>query len=81
MASLALMVCIIFFLSLFIGPLVLLISKIEFVPTWIIWILGLFSIAVGFWWLLLPIPFGTKLVSVICIGLGFMAIYKRYYYW
>lgn len=56
MASLALLVSLIFIIVLLIGPLSYVLSLFDWMPRFIVWVLGLSCIFVGIWWFLLPIP-------------------------
>lgn len=76
MASLALMASVVVLIVLIIGPLTYILSKLYWIPTILIWIIGLGSIAMGIWWLLLPIP-AIKYYGLIDIFCGYKAIAAR----
>ena len=56
MASLAILVSLIFIFVIIIGPLSYLLSLFDWMPRFIVWLLGLSCIFIGVWWFLLPIP-------------------------
>lgn len=76
MASLAFVVGLLFLAVLTVGPLCFILSKIRIVPDILIWMLGILSIAIGIWWLLLPISIARYVGLVPCI-LGFISIKNR----
>ena len=69
MFSLAILASIIFLVVLFIGPLSYLLTKIVNLPNIIIYILAIINIAIGLWWLLLPIP-NIRYIGLIDIVIG-----------
>lgn len=75
MAGLALMVGLIFLLVLISGPLVLVLSKLPFVPRWLTNILGVLTIFIGVWWFLLPISV-IRYVGLLTALLGFWSLRK-----
>lgn len=71
MASLALLVSLIFLSIVLLGPATFLLSKSKFIPSFIIWIMGLFSIVLGIWWfLILPLNI-----------IGFLGLFTAYLGW
>jgi len=75
MESLVLIVSILFLFNLSIGFIAYGLSFLKFIPNFIIWILGLISIVVGFWWITLPI--GVNLLGLLPLFLGISSIKKR----
>lgn len=75
MGSLALMAGLIFLVVLISGPLVLLLSRLPFIPRWLTNILGVLTIFVGVWWFLLPISV-IRYVGLITALLGFYSLKK-----
>lgn len=68
MFSLALIVSLLFLLVLCLGPICLILASLKWTPSWIIIILGVVSVLVGFWWFLLPISIirFIGLIDVVC---------------
>lgn len=56
MFSLAIIASFIFLVVLLIGPLSYMLYKLLSMPSWLIYCLAIINIAIGLWWLLLPIP-------------------------
>lgn len=75
MASLALLVTILFLIVLFIGPATYILSRCRIIPKIITDILGLLSILIGIWFILLPIP-STRFLGLIPIFLGYKSIQR-----
>lgn len=73
MASLALFASIIFISVILIGPLTYILSLFTWMPKMIVWILGLGSIIIGIWWMLLPIP-AIKYYGLVDIFCGYKAL-------
>ena len=73
MASLALLVTIIFLSVLIIGPLSYVLSLFPWMPKFIVWILGLLCILVGGMAFTLPVVF-LKVLVLIDIAIGFKII-------
>jgi hypothetical protein len=73
MASLALIVGLIFLVVLFSGPLCFVLSKISFIPTWIVFVLGFLTIFIGAWWFLLPIG-PIRYFGILTALLGFYSM-------
>ena len=73
MASLALLVTIIFLSVLIIGPLSYVLSLFPWMPKFIVWILGLLCILVGGMAFTLPVVF-LKVLGLIDIAIGFKII-------
>lgn len=76
MASLALLVGLIFVVVLLSGPICFILSKISIIPNWIINILGVITILIGIWWLCLPIG-PIKYVAILTILLGFLSMRSK----
>jgi len=76
MASLALLVSIIFLSVLIIGPLSYLLSLFPWMPKFVVWIMGLLCIFVGGMTFTLPVVF-LKLLGLIDIAIGFKIIADR----
>lgn len=76
MASLALMAGLMFCVVLLFGPVSYLISLFRWMPNFIIYSLGLLSIIIGVWWMLLPIP-AIKYYGLIDIFLGYKIMADR----
>ena len=56
MASLALVVSVLFLITILIGPVTYFLFVCNVAPKFIVFLLALFSIIIGLWWFLLPIP-------------------------
>ena len=69
MASLALFASLAFIVVLLIGPVSYLLSKIPYIPTWVIYCLAITNILIGLWWLLLPI-LNIRYIGLIDILIG-----------
>lgn len=76
MASLALLVTIIFLSVLIIGPLSYLLSLFDWMPKMIVWIMGLLCIFVGGMTFTLPVVF-LKVLGLVDIAIGFKIISDR----
>jgi len=76
MASLALLVSIIFLSVLIIGPLSYLLSLFPWMPKFVVWIMGLLCIFVGGMTFTLPVVF-LKVLGLIDIAIGFKIIADR----
>jgi hypothetical protein len=76
MASLALIVSLIFLFVLFIGPITYLLSYSRYIPNIIIYLLGIACVLIGLWWLFLPIPM-IKYYGLIDMFFGYKAISQR----
>jgi len=76
MASLALLVTIIFISVLIIGPISYLLSLFNWMPRLIVWIMGLLCILVGGMALTLPLLF-LKVLGLIDIAIGFKIISNK----
>ena len=77
MASLALLVTIIFLSVLIIGPLSYSLSLFDWMPKTIVWIMGLLCIFVGSMTFTLPLVF-LKVLGLIDIAIGFKIITDRW---
>jgi hypothetical protein len=73
MASLALIVTIIFLSVLIIGPLSYLLSLFDWMPKFLVWIMGLLCIFVGGMTFTLPVVF-LKVLGLVDIAIGFKII-------
>jgi hypothetical protein len=73
MASLALIVTIIFFSVIIIGPLSYILSLFNWMPKFFVWIMGLLCILVGGMTFTLPVVF-LKVLGLIDIAIGFKII-------
>jgi hypothetical protein len=76
MASLAILVTIIFLSVLIIGPMSYLLSLFDWMPKFVVWIMGLLCILVGGMTFTLPVPF-LKVLGLIDIAIGFKIISDR----
>lgn len=76
MESLALIVALMFLVTALLGPATWLLSKSRFIPTFIIWIMGLVSIFVGMYWFFLPVNI-LKVFGLLTAYLGWVAIQSK----
>lgn len=76
MESLALLVALMFMVVVLLGPATWLLSKSRFIPTFIIWIMGLLSIFVGMYWFFLPTNI-LKVFGLLTAYLGWVAIQSK----
>jgi hypothetical protein len=76
MASLALLVAIMFVSVLLIGPLCYIISLFEWMPKLIIYPLSAVTICIGLWWLFLPVP-NIRYMGLVPIYLGYLSIRNK----
>jgi hypothetical protein len=76
MASLALLVVVIFLSVLIIGPLSYLLSLFDWMPKFFVWIMGLLCIFIGGMTFTLPVVF-LKVIGLIDIAIGFKIISDR----
>lgn len=76
MASLALLVTIIFLSVLIIGPISYLLSLFPWMPKFVVWIMGLLCILVGGMTFTLPVVF-LKVMGLIDIAIGFKIIFDK----
>lgn len=76
MASLALVVTVIFLSVLIIGPLSYILSLFNWMPKIIIWMMGLLCILVGGMTFTLPVVV-LKVLGLIDIAIGFKIIFDR----
>ena len=77
MASLAILVSLIFLSIVLLGPATFLLSKSRFVPSFIIWIMGLFCIALGIWrFIILPLSI-VRFFGLLTAYLGWVAIQSK----
>ncbi len=77
MASLALLVTIIFLSVLIIGPISYLISLFDWMPKLIVWTLGLLCICIGGMAFTLPVVF-LKVLGLMDIAIGFKIISDKF---
>jgi len=73
MASLALIVTLIFLSVLIIGPISYLLSLFDWMPKFVVWIMGLLCIFVGGMTFTLPVVF-LKVLGLVDIAIGFKII-------
>ena len=76
MASLALLVTIIFLSVLIIGPLSYILSLFDWMPKFVVWIMGILCILVGGLAFTIPVVF-LKVLGLIDIAIGFKIIADR----
>jgi hypothetical protein len=76
MASLALLVTIIFLSVLIIGPISYLLSLFSWMPKLVVWTMGLLCILVGGMTFTLPVVF-LKVLGLVDIAIGFKIISNR----
>jgi hypothetical protein len=69
MFSLAIIASLTFIVVLFIGPVSYFLCKLPYMPSWMIYILAIMNIAIGLWWLLLPLP-NIRYIGLIDIVIG-----------
>jgi hypothetical protein len=76
-ASLAIIVSLIFLVVLLLGPTTYLLSRFNFVPQFIIWIMGIFCIVIGIWWFfVLPVNI-IRFIGLLTAYLGWLAISSK----
>jgi hypothetical protein len=73
MASLAIIVTIIFLSVMIIGPISYLLSLFDWMPKFVVWIMGILCIFVGGMTFTLPVVF-LKILGLIDIAIGFKII-------
>lgn len=73
MASLALMVAMLFIAVILSGPLSFLLSKIKIVPKIVVYIVATFSICIGLWWVIV-VPTVIRYLGLLSTLLGYAAI-------
>lgn len=73
MASLALVVALMFTFVVLLGPSTWLLSKSRFIPRFIVWFMGLLSIFIGMYWFFLPVNV-LKFFGLLTAYLGWVAI-------
>jgi hypothetical protein len=76
MASLALIVSVLFLAVLLFGPIVILLKKINILPEFIIKILGIFCIFAGVWWFTITI-FPIRFIGLIPAYCGYLVIRSK----
>lgn len=77
MASLAVIVSLIFLTVLFSAPLLFIVHKLNIFPDFIIYILSMLTIALGTWWFLLPIP-AIRFLGLVPIFVGAKIIFDTH---
>lgn len=73
MASLALMVAILFLGVILSGPIAYLFSKVKIIPKIIVYIISVFSICIGLWWVIV-VPTFIRYSGLLSVLLGYAAI-------
>lgn len=76
MASLALLVSLMLLFVVLLGPATWLLSKSNYIPRFIIWIMGLLSIVIGIYWFFLPVNF-LRFFGLLTAYLGWLAIQSK----
>jgi len=76
MESLALLVALMFLVVVLLGPATWLLSKANFIPRFIIWIMGLLSVTLGIYWFFLPVNF-MRFFGLLTAYLGWIAIQSK----
>ena len=76
MASLALLVTLMLLFVVLLGPATWLLSKSVYVPKFIIWLMGIFSIVIGIYWFFLPVNF-LRFFGLLTAYLGWLAIRSK----
>jgi len=77
MASLAILVSIIFLSVLIIGPMSYILSLFDWMPKLVVWIMGLLCIFVGGMTFTLPVVF-LKVLGLVDIAIGFKIISDKF---
>lgn len=72
MASLALLVSLMLLFVVLLGPATWLLSKSNYIPRFVIWIMGLLSIVIGMYWFFLPVNF-LRFFGLLTAYLGWVA--------
>lgn len=73
MASLALAASLVFLCVLIIGPISYSISRFDWFPKSLSWILGLCCILIGLWWFMLPISV-ARFMGLLTVWFGYLTI-------
>jgi hypothetical protein len=77
MASLAILASLVFLSVVLLGPATFLLSKSRFIPSFVIWIMGLFCIIIGIWWFfVLPLNI-IRFFGILTAYLGWLAIQSK----
>lgn len=76
MASLALLVSLMLLFVVLLGPATWLLSKSNYIPRLVIWIMGLLSIGIGMYWFFLPVNF-LRFFGLLTAYLGWVAIQSK----
>jgi hypothetical protein len=77
MASLAILVSLLFLFVVLLGPATFLLSKSRFIPSFVIWIMGLFCIVVGIWWFFILPSNIIGFFGILTAYLGWLAIQSK----
>jgi hypothetical protein len=77
MASLALLVCFIFLITLAIGPICYIICSFKWMPTWIVVLFSLMTSIVGILWIILPIGNILRLMGCIPLYCAYVSVKRR----
>lgn len=73
MASLAIIVCVIFLVVLLSGPIVFILSKFTLFPKTIIQLLSMITIIVGLWWFMIMVT-PVRFIGILSAYFGWRAI-------
>lgn len=76
MASLALLVALIFMIVVLLGPATWLLSKSRFIPRFVIFIMGTLCILIGVWWFMMPTNI-LRFFGLLTAYLGWVAIQSK----
>lgn len=76
METLALVVALMFLITALLGPATWLLSKSRFIPTFVIWVMGILSIFTGIYWFFLPVNF-LRFFGLFTSYLGYISICNR----
>jgi hypothetical protein len=76
MFSLALIVSVILFILIVSGPFVFLLSRLDIVPNFIVYILGIMTIFCSLWFLTIPVPI-VRFTGIFSAALAILAIRGR----
>jgi hypothetical protein len=76
MASLAILVTLMFLTTLFIGPICYIICSFKWMPKWIVILFSLMTAIVGFWWIMLPINL-MRLLAIIPLYCAYLSLKNR----
>lgn len=76
MASLALIVSLIFLSVLIIGPLSYLISCFSWMPKLIVWLLAILTIIIGLWSIFIPVPL-FRILGLMDLAIGLKILFGK----